>query len=201
MKKLFYFAFLLVAVSCTKAPVAEITASFTTNKDVYQVGEEVIIENTSVVKNEILAFCEWEYDGDEEKQYHYGLELEGVSYSKTGTYVITLTSYTEAHSAVATKDTYSKTIVVVDENDTPWAFFTCPDVIKVGEEVTFKDGSKDNIGGVQSWHWAIGEDIVYESENASVVFEAPVTGLVVTLTVTDVYGAKDSFSRTIDVIE
>ena len=33
------------------------------------------------------------------------------------------------------------------------------------------------------------------------VFDAPVTGLVVTLTVTDYYGAKDSFSRTIDVIE
>ena len=72
MKKLFYFAFLLVAVSCTKAPVAEITASFTTDRDVYLVGDEIFIENTTVVKNEILAFCEWEYDGEEEKQYHYG---------------------------------------------------------------------------------------------------------------------------------
>ena len=200
MKKLFYFAFLLVAVSCAKAPVAEIKASFTTNKDVYQVNEEVIIENTTEVKNEILAFCEWEYDGEEDKKYHYGLELEGLSFKTPGEYVITLTSYTEAHSPVATKDTYSKTIVVVDENDTPWAFFTCPDIIKVGEEVTFQDGSKDKIGGIRSWHWTIGE-IVNESENASVVFEAPVTGLVVTLSVTDVYGAQDSFSRTIDVIE
>lgn len=200
MKKLFYFAFLLVAVSCAKAPVAEVTASFTTNKDVYLVNEEVVIENTTVVKNEILAFCEWEYDGEEDKQYHYGLELEGLSFKTPGEYVITLTSYTEAHSPVATKDTYSKTIVVVDENDTPWAFFTCPDIIKVGEEVTFQDGSKDKIGGIRSWHWTIGE-IVNESENASVVFEAPVTGLVVTLSVTDVYGAHDSFSRTIDVIE
>ena len=200
MKKLFYFAFLLVAVSCAKAPVAEIKASFTTNKDVYQVNEEVIIENTTEVKNEILAFCEWVYDGEEDKQYHYGLELEGLSFKNPGVYVITLTSYTEAHSVVATKDTYSKTIVVVDENDTPWAFFTCPEIIKVGEEVVFKDGSKDAIGGVKSWHWTIG-DAVYESEDAAVVFETPVTGLVVTLTVTDVYGASDSFSRTIDVTE
>lgn len=200
MKKLFYFAFLLVAVSCAKAPVAEVTAGFTTNKDVYQVGEEVIIENTTVVENDFLAFCEWEYDGEEEKQYHYGLEFEGLSFKTPGTYVITLTSYTEAHSAVATKDTYSKTILVVDENDTPWAFFTCPDVIKVGEEVIFKDGSQDKIGGVQSWHWTIG-DVVLNSEDAAMVFESPVNGLVVTLTVTDVYGASDSFSRTIDVIE
>ena len=185
MKKLIYFAFLLVAVSCSKAPVAEIKASFTTNKDVYQVNEEVIIENTTEVKNEILAFCEWEYDGEEEKQYHYGLELEGLSFKNPGVYVITLTSYTEAHSVVATKDTYSKTIVVVDENDTPWAFFTCPEVIKVGEEVVFKDGSKDAIGGLKSWHWTIG-DAVYESEDAAVGFETPVTGLVVTLPVTDV---------------
>ena len=200
MKKLFYFAFLLVAVSCTKAPVAEITASFTTDKDVYLVGDEIFIENTTVVKNEILAFCEWEYDVDEEKQYHYGLELEGLSFSTPGMYVITLTSYTEAHSFTATKDTYSKTILVVDENDTPWAFFTCPDVIKVGEEVLFKDGSKDTIGGIKTSHWTIG-DVVFESEDAAMVFDAPVTGLVVTLTVTDYYGAKDSFSRTIDVIE
>ena len=200
MKKLFYFAFLLVAVSCTKAPVAEITASFTTDRDVYLVGDEIFIENTTVVKNEILAFCEWEYGGEEEKQYHYGLELESLSFKNPGVYVITLTSYTEAHSVVATKDTYSKTILVIEENDTPWAFFTCPDVIKVGEEVLFKDGSKDTIGGIKSSHWTIG-DTVFESEDAAVVFDAPVTGLVVTLTVTDYYGAKDSFSRTIDVIE
>lgn len=200
MKKLFYFAFLLVAVSCTKAPMAEITASFTTDRDVYLVGDEIFIENTTVVKNEILAFCEWEYDGDEGKQCHYGLEFEGLSFKNPGTYVITLTSYTEAHSVVATKDTYSKTILVVDENDTPWAFFTCPDVIKVGEEILFKDGSKDTIGGIKSSHWTIG-DTVFESEDAAMVFDAPVTGLVVTLTVTDYYGASDSFSRTIDVIE
>ena len=200
MKKLFYFAFLLVAVSCTKAPVAEITASFTTDRDVYLVGDEIFIENTTVVKNEILAFCEWEYGGEEEKQYHYGLELESLSFKNPGVYVITLTSYTEAHSVVATKDTYSKTILVVEENDTPWAFFTCPDVIKVGEEVLFKDGSKDTIGGIKSSHWTIG-DTVFESEDAAMVFDAPVTGLVVTLTVTDYYGASDSFSRTIDVIE
>ena len=200
MKKLFYFAFLLVAVSCTKAPVAEITASFTTDRDVYLVGDEIFIENTTVVKNEILAFCEWEYGGEEEKQYHYGLELESLSFKNPGVYVITLTSYTEAHSVVATKDTYSKTILVIEENDTPWAFFTCPDVIKVGEEALFKDGSKDTIGGIKSSHWTIG-DTVFESEDAAMVFDAPVTGLVVTLTVTDYYGASDSFSRTIDVIE
>ena len=200
MKKLFYFAFLLVAVSCTKAPVAEITASFTTDRDVYLVGDEIFIENTTVVKNEILAFCEWEYGGEEEKQYHYGLELESLSFKNPGVYVITLTSYTEAHSVVATKDTYSKTILVIEENDTPWAFFTCPDVIKVGEEVLFKDGSKDTIGGIKSSHWTIG-DTVFGSEDAAMVFDAPVTGLVVTLTVTDYYGASDSFSRTIDVIE
>ena len=200
MKKLIYFAFLLVAVSCSKAPVVHVTASFQTNKDVYRVGEEVIIENTSTVENDILAFCKWEYDGDEAKQYHYGLELEGVSYNTPGVYTITLTSYAEAKSVHAIEDTYSKTIVVVDENDTPWAYFTCPDVIRVGEEVLFQDGSKDSIGGVKSWSWKVGSE-VYESDNVSVVFEAPVSGLVVTLTVTDVYGAKDSFSRTIDVIE
>lgn len=197
MKKLFYSAFLLLAVSCTKAPVVEVTAGFTTNKDVYQVGEEVFIENTSVVKNDILALCKWEYDGEEGKTAHYGLEFEGLSFSTPGLYTITLTSYAEQGAG---QDTYSKQICVVQENDTPWAFFTCPNLIKSGEEVMFMDGSHDDIGGIQTWYWTIG-DLVYECEDPYVTFETPVTGLVVTLTVTDVYGANDSFSRTIDVIE
>ena len=54
MRKLFCSALILAVVACSKAPVVEVTAAFTTNKDVYQVGEEVFIENTSNVVNDIL---------------------------------------------------------------------------------------------------------------------------------------------------
>lgn len=197
MRKLVCFAFLLAAVACSKAPVVEVTAGFTTNKDVYQVGEEVIIENTSEVVNDILAFCKWECDGADGEPVHYVLDLEGVTYSKPGFYTITLTSYAEAGAG---QDTYSKQILVTNENDTPWAYFECPAVVKVGQEVLFEDKSVDNIGGVKDWVWTINGQL-YEIQSPLIVFDAPASGVDVTLTVTDFYGASDSFTRTIDITE
>ena len=197
MRKLVCFAFLLAAVACSKAPVVEVTAGFTTDKDVYQVGEEVIIENTSEVVNDILAFCKWECDGADGEPVHYVLDLEGVTYSKPGFYTITLTSYAEAGAG---QDTYSKQILVTNENDTPWAYFECPAVVKVGQEVLFEDKSVDNIGGVKDWVWTINGQL-YEIQSPLIVFDAPASGVDVTLTVTDFYGASDSFTRTIDITE
>jgi PKD repeat protein len=197
MRKLFCSALILAVVACSKAPVVEVTAAFTTNKDVYQVGEEVFIENTSNVVNDILAFCIWECEGAEGDPVHYVLNLESLTYNTPGIYTIKLTSYAEAGAG---QDTYSKQILVTDENDTPWAFFECPAVVKVGEEVLFEDKSADNIGGVNSWHWDINGQ-VYEIQSPLLVFDAPATGVTVKLTVTDVYGASDSFSRIIDIIE
>jgi len=197
MRKLFCSVLILAAVACSKAPVVEVTAGFTTNKDVYQVGEEVFIENTSQVVNDILAFCKWECEGAEGEPVHYVLDLESLTYGTPGFYTITLTSYAEAGAG---QDTYSKKILVTDENDTPWAFFECPVVVKVGEEVLFEDKSADDIGGVNSWRWEINGQ-VYEIQSPLVIFDAPASGVAVTLTVTDVYGASDSFTRTIDIIE
>jgi PKD repeat protein len=197
MRKLFCSVLILAAVACSKAPVVEVTAAFTTNKDVYQVGEEVFIENNSNVVNDILAFCKWECEGAEGDPVHYVLNLESLTYNTPGIYPIKLTSYAEAGAG---KDTYSKQILVTDENDTPWAFFECPAVVKVGEEVLFEDKSADNIGGVNSWSWEI-NDQVYEIQSPLLVFDAPAAGVTIKLTVTDVYGASDSFSRTIDIIE
>lgn len=73
-------------------------------------------------------------------------------------------------------------------------------MVKVGEEVLFEDKSADDIGGVNGWRWEINGQ-VYEFQSPLVVFDAPASGVAVTLTVTDVYGASDSFTRTIDIIE
>ena len=113
MRKLFCSVLILAAVACSKAPVVEVTAAFTTNKDVYQVGEEVFIENNSNVVNDILAFCKWECEGAEGDPVHYVLNLESLTYNTPGIYTIKLTSYAEAGAG---KDTYSKQILVTDEN-------------------------------------------------------------------------------------
>lgn len=198
MRKLTALIILTAAVlSCKKDPAVEVTASFTTNKDVFQVGEEIIIENTSVVKNNILAFCQWEYGDMAGTEKAYGLELEGVSFSLPGLYTITLTAYAEQGAG---QDTYSRQVLVIDENDIPWADFDCPAQARVGEEVVFEDRSVDNIGGIKSWRWNIGgiESVI---DSPAIVFDAPATGVLVTLTVTDAFDASDTVTKTIDIIE
>lgn len=196
MKRIAFIAFALTAVvCCSKAPVVKVTASFTTNKDVYQVGEELIIENTSTVENNILAFCKWEYGSEEGKSVFYGLDIEGISFDAPGLYKVELTAYAEQGAG---QDTYSRQIMVIDENDKPWAYFECPASARVGEEVLFEDKSVDNIGGISVWNWDIG-GVSSPYQSPLMVFDAPVTGMVVTLTVTDSFGASDSFTRTIDI--
>ena len=198
MRKLTALVILVAAaLSCKKDPAVEVTASFTTNKDVFQVGEEIIIENTSTVKNNILAFCQWEYGDKSGIQKAYGLELEGISFPLPGLYTITLTAYAEQGAG---QDSYSRQVLVIDENDIPWANFTCPAQARVGEEVYFEDRSVDNIGGIKSWKWNIGgTGSVIDSP--VIVFDAPATGVLVTLTVTDAYDASDTVTKTIDIIE
>lgn len=198
MRKLTALIILIAAaVSCKKEPAVEVTASFTTNKDVFQVGEEILIENTSTVKNNILAFCQWEYGDLSGMEKAYGLDLEGVSFSQPGLYTITLTAYAEQGAG---QDTYSRQVLVIDENDIPWADFSCPAQARVGEEVVFEDRSVDNIGGIKSWRWNIGgiESVI---DSPVIVFDTPSTGVPVTLTVTDAYGASDTVTKTIDIIE
>lgn len=198
MRKLTVLVILITAaLSCKKDPAVEVTASFTTNKDVFQVGEEIVIENTSTVKNNILAFCQWEYGDKSGMEKFYGLELEGVSFNLPGLYTITLTAYAEQGAG---KDTYSREVLVIDENDIPWADFDCPAQAHVGEEVVFEDRSIDNIGGIKSWRWNIGgiESVI---DSPVIVFDAPATGVLVTLTVTDAYDASDTVTKTIDIIE
>lgn len=187
---------LCTLVGCTKNAVV-VTASFTTNKDVYHTGETVLITNTSAVKNNILAFCDWEYGDGEEMEHQYSIDLEGVSFSSAGTYYIKLTAYAEQGAG---KDSFMKKIVVTDENDIPWADFECPAVVKVGEDVVFEDKSVDLIGNITKWQWDFdGTPSTYQSPRMN--FTTPVQGMNVTLTVTDAYGASDTITKQIDVIE
>ena len=185
-----------VAISCSKQPEVKVTAAFTTNRDVVHTGEELIITNNSTVENNILAFCKWEY-GNMETGYknYYGFEFEELSFDVPGLYTLTLTAYAEQGAG---EDSYSRQILVVDENDIPWADFDCPSVAKVGEEVLFEDKSVDNIGGIKTWNWKIG-DVVSEFDSPVIIFDTPAAGVEVTLTVTDAFGASGSVTKYIDI--
>lgn len=197
MRKLITLTLIIAAIlSCSKKPEVIVTAAFTTNRDVIHSGEELIITNNSTVENNILAFCKWEY-GNMETGFnnYYGLEFEGLSFDAPGLYTITLTAYAEQGAG---EDTYSRQILVVDENDIPWADFDCPATAKVGEEVLFEDKSVDNIGGIKTWSWNIG-GITSAFDSPVIVFDTPATGVSVTLTVTDAFGASGSVTKYIDI--
>ena len=91
-------------------------------------------------------------------------------------------------------------MLVIDENDIPWADFDCPGSARVGEEVVFEDKSVDYIGGIVGWLWNIG-GTEYNFVSPLVVFDAPALGVEVTLTVTDAYGLTGTVTKTIDIIE
>ena len=198
MKKVFLILPLLWAViSCSEDKPVIVKAAFTTNKDVVHVGEDIVISNDSSVENGILAMCQWSYGPVGNPTVEYKDELESVAFDEPGTYIISLTVYAEQGSG---KDTYTRTIIVNDENDLPWAEFVCPSRVKVGEEVTFEDKSQDEIGGIVTWEWEIdGIESIYQSP--VVVFSKPKEGVLVTLTVTDADGEKGSMTKSLDVEE
>ena len=186
-----------MALSCSEEPAVEVIARFKTDKDVVQVGEELIIENISTVTNNILAFCKWEYGNEDGMNVKYGLECEGVSFAEPGFHTVTLTAYAEQGAG---QDTYSRKILVVKENDKPWADFVCPASAKVGDEVVFEDKSVDNIGGIKTWSWNIG-GVTSSFESPVIVFDAAAQAVPVTLTVKDAYNATGTVTKYIDITE
>ncbi|MBP5636872.1 MAG: PKD domain-containing protein [Bacteroidales bacterium] len=197
MRNLLTITLIIAAiVSCGRQPEVKVSAAFATNTDVLLVGEELLITNMSTVENDILAFCKWEY-GNMEAGYqnYYGLEFEGLSFDAPGMYTLTLTAYAEQGAG---EDSYTRQILVVEENDIPWADFDCPSVAKVGEEVLFEDKSVDNIGGIKTWSWDIG-GVASSFDSPVIVFDTPAAGVKVTLTVTDAFGASGSVTKYIDI--
>ena len=51
---------LFALASCVK-PKVSVNAEFTTDKDVYEVYENVIITNTSTAVNDIIVACKWDW--------------------------------------------------------------------------------------------------------------------------------------------
>lgn len=198
MKKVFLIlSVLLAAVSCSKEKEVVVHAMFTTNKDIVHVGEDIVISNESVVENGILAMCQWSYGPIGSLTTEYKDELESVVFDAPGTYIISLTVYAEQGSGM---DSYTRKIVVNEENDIPWADFDCPASAIAGYEVTFEDKSFDEIGGIVSWEWDIdGMESIYQSP--VVIFPNARSGALVKLTVTDAYGATGTVTKTLDIVE
>ena len=186
---LFIAAILFGAVSCQKEQ--SLKALFTTDKDVYEIQEEVVIQNLSSSKGVEIGMCKWEWNGQTSYQY----DLGSISFPEVGEYTIKLTVYAE--EGVISPMTYERSISVFNNNEPPVAAFEAPASAVQDAPVQFTDRSTDNTGRIVSWYWNIG-GVISTDQNPEVTFISW-GDVKVTLTVTDNYGETSTVSKTITV--
>ena len=127
---------MLLAVSCLQKPVVSVNPDFTTDKDVYEIYEDVKITNTSTSTNDIIIACKWEWGSE----HFWGKQFEQpLSFDSVGEKEIKLTVVTDS----GVSGTCTKTITVQDTNKRPVADFSySPSTgIMAGDEVQFTDKS------------------------------------------------------------
>lgn len=179
MKK-YVFTILLGALAlcaCNKEPQVTVNASFTTDKEVYGLSEDIKFTNTTTVENSVIAICKWEWAG----KVSYETEPSGVNFTEEGDFPVTLT-VTANDGAV--KGTFTKNIKVVDGNIRPICDFEwSPASAKAGEPVTFTDKSSDPDGQIVAWKWTLGSTVSTEQNPVHTFVEYG--DVEISLTVTD----------------
>lgn len=183
---------MLLAVSCLQKPVVSVNPDFTTDKDVYEIYEDVKITNTSTSTNDIIIACKWEWGSE----HFWGKQFEQpLSFDSVGEKEIKLTVVTDS----GVSGTCTKTITVQDTNKRPVADFSySPSTgIMAGDEVQFTDKSTDSDGKIVAWEWKIGANTVTE-QNPKFTFNE-FGDIEVTLTVTDNQRGKGSVTKIVKV--
>lgn len=167
----------LAICACNKTPQVVVHASFTTDKEAYNLGEDIRITNTTTVENSVIAICKWEWAG----KVSYEKEPTGIKFTEEGEYPLTLT-VTANDGAV--KGSVTKNIVVYDTNIKPVCDFEwSPASAKAGDPVTFTDKSHDPDGEIVAWKWTLGSTVLTEQNPVHTFVEYG--DVEVSLTVTD----------------
>ncbi len=196
MKKLLTLAIAAVALfatSCQKDADAEVSieASFTTDKDVYEMGDYVVITNTSKATGANIAVYKWNIAGETS----YDETPENIRFSSEGEYTISLEVTSDVKSI---KSTFEKTISVQNNTVPPVADFSySPELVVAGEPVQFTDLSSDEDGEIEAWEWKFGTSTSTE-QNPEYTFGQS-GDIEVSLTVTDNNLAKTTKKITITV--
>jgi hypothetical protein len=192
MNKILLLSLSLFAVASCVKPEVSVNADFTTDKDVYELYEDIKIINTSTATNDIIVACKWEWGSE----YRWGKQLEEpISFDTVGEKEIRLTAVTNSNVS----GTCVKKITIQDTNKRPVADFTWTPAsgIVAGDTVQFADKSSDPDGKIVSWEWKIGSSVITE-QNPSFTFNE-FGDIEVTLTVTDNQRGKGSVTKTIHV--
>lgn len=160
-------------------PKVSIYADFKTDKEVYELYEDVIVTNTSYAENALVIASRWDWDG----QHIYSHQPETpFSFDKVGEYDIVLTVTTDVGNKSAS---CTRTVKVQDTNVRPVVDFSWSpsEGLKAGDTVQFTDKSSDPDGSIVSWEWTIGGTVVYDQNPAVELTEFG--DIPVTLKVTD----------------
>ncbi len=194
--KRFSIAFLsslaLLAMAACQKPVVTVYADFTTDKDVYEIYEDITITNISTCANDVITACKWEWGSE----HVWGKQLEKpLSFDTPGDKEITLTAVADCGVA----GTCTKIIKVQDTNVRPTADFSYSPAsgITAGDEVQFTDKSSDPDGKIVAWEWKIGANVLTE-QNPKFQFNES-GDIEVTLTVTDNQRGKGTVSKIVHV--
>lgn len=185
-------AALLLLSSCQRTDVA-VYADFTTDKEVYELYEDIYLTNTSYAENAFVISSKWEWDGNK----MWGLQPENpISFDKTGEYEIKLTVTTDIGNVSSTK---VKTVTIQDTNIKPVADFSWEPQsgLRAGDSVQFTDKSTDQDGSIVSWEWKFGSTVVNE-QNPKFTF-AEYGDVEVSLTVVDNMKGRSTKTVTIHV--
>lgn len=169
----------LILTGCLREPKVVVYASFTTDKDVYEINEDIYLTNTSYAENAKIVASKWEWG----QNHIWGLQPEEpISFPTVGEHEITLTATSDVGNVSAT---FVKTVKIQDTNIRPVADFTySPSTgIKAGDAVKFTDKSTDADGTIVAWEWKFGTTVVTE-QNPEFTF-AEYGDIEVSLTVTD----------------
>jgi FOG: PKD repeat len=143
---------------CTDdADSVSVKASFETDKEVYEVYEDIVFTNTTEVSGANLVACKWEWNG----QHIWSKKMEPISFDVAGEYPVTLTAVCDVDNI---QSVFTKTIKVVDTNVKPVADFEYSPLtgIRTGEPVQFTDKSSDADGQILAWEWTFGSTVVTE---------------------------------------
>ena len=186
-------ASLAVLTGCLKNNNVAIHADFTTDKDVYELYEDIHLTNTSYAENAIVLSSKWEWDGNR----MWGHQPEKpISFAKTGEYEIKLTVTKDIDHISSTK---IKTVTIQDTHKAPIADFswTPTSGVRAGDSVAFTDKSSDPDGSIIAWEWKFGSTTVNEQNPVFTFVEFG--DIEVSLTVTDNMKKKTTKTVTIHV--
>lgn len=180
-------------------------AKFTTNKETYNIGEEIFYNNSSYDPD--LEFTDptghkgisktyWRYKNINDTTWHYS-NYAPTSLNKPGKWYIGL-QVEDVHGALS--EWY--TVAVDVQNNKPIAkFIAVPKVAGVNQKINLLDYSYDpDSNEIVAWEWDIEDLGTYTTACPEISFST-IGNKTITLRVQDEFGAwSDSFTETIEII-